>query len=66
MQLFNAGTINVPVAGRDGQRYGPFCGLCLEAQHFADSVNQPDFPSIIATPDVPYSQSTAYEIAPGE
>lgn len=66
VQLFNAGTIDVPVPGTGGKTYGPYCGLCLEAQHFADSVNQPQFPSIITTPDKPYSQHTTYEIAPAE
>ncbi|MDH3451569.1 MAG: galactose mutarotase [Gammaproteobacteria bacterium] len=64
VQLFNAGTVQVGVTGLGGRSYGAFCGLCLEAQHFADSVNQPDFPSIIAAPDRPYRQRTAYEIAP--
>lgn len=66
VQLFTAGTIDVPVPGLGGRRYGRFCGLCLEAQHFADSVNQPDFPLIIATPETPYRQISAYEIAPGD
>lgn len=32
--------------GRGGKRYPAFAGLCLETQHFPDSPNRPQFPSI--------------------
>ena len=47
-------TIEAP--GHDGQSYGPYAGFCLEAQHFPDSLHNPDWPSIVATPDAPYFQ----------
>ena len=53
-------TIGTP--GHDGRSYGPFAGLCLEAQHFPDSLHQPDWPSIIATPERPYFQRLEVEI----
>jgi len=36
-------------------------GLCLETQHFPDSPNQPDFPSVIVEPDKPFSSFTIYK-----
>src|SRR5690606_33712550 len=33
--------------GKDGKTYPPRSGVCLETQHFPDSVNHPEFPSTI-------------------
>ncbi len=64
LQLFNAPKMNIGVPGHDDEYYGPFGGVCLEAQGFPDAVNQPGFPSIIATPEEPYFQRLAVRIAP--
>ena len=37
--------------------------LCLEAQHFPDAVNQPQFPSIILRPGQTYRQTTLYKFS---
>lgn len=37
--------------GAGGARFGAHGGLCLETQHFPDSVHQPHFPSAIVRPD---------------
>ncbi|WP_118132704.1 aldose epimerase family protein [Oceanicella sp. SM1341] len=63
IQLFTAPRLDVPVPGLDGRRYGAFAGLCMEAQHFPDSVNQPGFPSILHSPDRPYTQVLEVDIA---
>lgn len=63
LQLFNAPDMNIPVAGLNGTKYGQFSGVCLEAQHFPDSLNRPKWPSIICTPENPYHQNLIVEIA---
>jgi len=55
-------TITAP--GHDGQTYGPFAGLCLEAQHFPDSLNRPGWPSIVRSPESLYFQRLAVDISP--
>lgn len=40
--------------GKGGFVYQPRAGLCLESQVFPDSVNHPNFPSSIVTPEKPY------------
>jgi len=55
--------IRRPVPGLDGQTYGPFAGLCLEAQKFPDALNHPHFPSVMSSPDHPYRQVLKVEIA---
>jgi aldose 1-epimerase len=63
LQLFDASTMTIAAPGHDGQSYGPFAGFCLEAQHFPDSLHNPDWPSIVCTPDSPYFQRLVVEIA---
>lgn len=63
LQIFNAPKQEIGSLGHEGQRYGRFSGLCLEAQHFPDSLHHPDWPSIIRTPEAPYSQTLVVEIA---
>ncbi|MDX2183277.1 MAG: aldose epimerase family protein [Gemmatimonadaceae bacterium] len=54
-------------AGKGGARYAPHCGVCLEAQYFPDSPNQPTFPSTVVRPGTPFAETTtfAFGIAPG-
>ena len=47
IQAFDAPTMTIDTPGHDGRSYGRFAGLCLEAQHFPDSLHRPDWPSII-------------------
>lgn len=63
LQLFDAPLMDIEVPGLDGQRYGAFAGLCLEAQHFPDSVNHDHFPSILRSPENPYHQKLIVEIS---
>ena len=62
LQLFDASEMTIGTPGHDGQSYGPYAGLCLEAQHHPDSMNRPDWPSIVATPERPYFQRLVVEI----
>ena len=47
-------------AGKDGKTYRHRGALCLEAQHFPDSPNRPEFPSIWLEPGDEYVQITIY------
>jgi len=46
--------------GKDGRTYHQHGALCLEAQHFPDSVHHDAFPSTILRPDETYFQTTEY------
>ena len=63
LQLFDAPEMTIDATGHDGQHYGPYAGLCLEAQHHPDSLHNPDWPSIIHSPEHPYFQRLVVEIA---
>ena len=62
LQIFDAGSMTIAAKGLEGETYGPFAGLCLEPQHFPDSLHQPDWPSIIRSPERPYFQRCVVEI----
>ncbi|MDJ0573225.1 MAG: galactose-1-epimerase [Pleurocapsa sp. MO_192.B19] len=47
MQFFSGNIGELEIKGKGGVIYQNHQGLCLETQHFPDSVNQPTFPSVI-------------------
>ncbi len=49
--------------GQDSVTYNRYYGLCLEAQHFPDSPNQPKFPSTVLLPGEKYTQKTVYKFS---
>ncbi|XP_054803612.1 uncharacterized protein LOC129306867 [Prosopis cineraria] len=53
VQFFTANSLK-DVKGKGGFVYQAHAGLCLETQAFPDSVNHPNFPSTIVTPEKPY------------
>lgn len=46
--------------GKNGKSYAHRSGCCLETQHFPDTVNQPNFPSIILKPGETYRHTCVY------
>ncbi|RBQ14461.1 galactose-1-epimerase [Spongiactinospora rosea] len=46
--------------GTDGTPYAPYAALCLEAQHFPDSPNRPEFPSTVLRPGEEFVSVTTY------
>jgi aldose 1-epimerase len=46
--------------GSHGITYQPHYAICLEAQHFPDSPNKPQFPSVVLKPGQIYHQLTIY------
>lgn len=46
--------------GKNGVAYGRYAGVCLETQHYQDSIHQPHFPSIVVRPQDTYDTLTVY------
>jgi aldose 1-epimerase len=46
--------------GHGGFVHNRFAGFCLEAQHYPDSIHQPQFPSVVLRPGQEYRQETSY------
>jgi aldose 1-epimerase len=63
VQLYTANFLDSKRKGKNGVAYGKHHGFCLEAQHFPDSVNHANFPSIILRPGETYTQTTVYKFS---
>jgi len=48
--------------GKGGKSYAHRSGLCLETQHYPDSIHHPNFPSATLKPGQTYKQTTVYQI----
>ena len=60
IQFYSGNFLDGKVVGTSGKPYVKRGGLCLEAQHFPDSPNQPSFPSAVLRPGQTYRQTTVY------
>jgi aldose 1-epimerase len=58
---FYSGNFLDNVKGKNGQIYPLRSGFCLEAQHFPDSPNEPQFPTTELKKGETYSQTTIYK-----
>ncbi len=63
VQFYTSNFLN-DVHGKDGKVYPHWGAFTLEAQHFPDSPNQPNFPSTELKPGDKYSQTTIYKFLP--
>jgi aldose 1-epimerase len=63
VQLYTANFLNGSLMGKRGVVYQQYCALCLETQHFPDSVNQPKFPSVILRPGQTYRHTTIHKFS---
>lgn len=61
LQLYTGNFLDGSFAGKSGHVYQRRDGFCLETQHFPDSPNQPDFPSIILRPGATLRSTTIYQ-----
>ena len=60
LQLYSGNFLDGTAKGKHGVAYQHRSGLCLEAQHFPDSPNKPQFPSVVLRPGEVYRQTTTY------
>jgi aldose 1-epimerase len=62
LQFYSGNFLDGTVIGKSGKPYVKRGALCLEAQHFPDSPNQPGFPSVVLRPGQTYRQTTVYRL----
>jgi aldose 1-epimerase len=63
LQFYSGNFLNKDEIGKGGKVYDFRSAFCLEAQHFPDSPNQPNFPSTVLNPGDVYSQKTIYRFS---
>jgi len=62
MQLYTGNWLDGTLTGTGGVTYQAHSGLCLETQHYPDSVNHPQFPTTILRPGDVYRSTTIYRL----
>jgi aldose 1-epimerase len=63
VQFYTGNFLDGTIKGKGGAVYRKHAGFCLEAQHFPDSVNRPNFPSMTLRPGQTYKQTTVYKFS---
>ena len=60
VQFYSGNFLDGSNVGKGGKAYSFRYGFCLEAEHYPDSPNKPDFPSTVLKPGEIYHQTTIY------
>jgi aldose 1-epimerase len=60
IQFYSGNFLDGSIVGRGGWKYEIHDALCLETQHFPDSVNHDNFPPTILRPGEVYRTRTIY------
>jgi aldose 1-epimerase len=63
VQLYTANHMDGSIVGVGGVRYPRHAGLCLETQHYPDSINKPGFPSVVLRPDAQFKSTTVFKFS---
>lgn len=61
LQFYSGNFLDGSITGKNGQVYRKHDAFVLEAQHFPDSPNHPNFPSVVLKPGEKYTQTTIYK-----
>jgi aldose 1-epimerase len=63
VQLYTANGFNGTLAGKYGATFPVHGAVCLETQHYPDSVNEPSFPSTLLRPGETFHSTTIYRFS---
>jgi aldose 1-epimerase len=63
VQLYTSNFLDGKLKGKGGVAYPQYGALCLETQHFPDSVNHTNFPSTILRPGETFRSTTVYRFS---
>ncbi len=63
VQLYTANGLDGSVTGVGGVTYPRHGGFCLETQHFPDSINKPNFASVVLRPGETFKSTTIYKFS---
>jgi len=63
VQFYSGNFLDGTLTGKYGVTYNQRYGLCFEPEHFPDSPNQPDFPSVVLNPGEEYKTVTVWRFS---
>lgn len=61
VQFYTGNFLDGSIIGKAGKAYKKHYGFCLETQHFPDSPNKPNFPSVVLKPGEKYTSVTVHK-----
>lgn len=61
IQVYTGNFLDGTVRGKKGKIYNQRTGVCLETQHYPDSPNKPEWPSVILEPGQKYNSRCIYK-----
>ena len=63
LQFYSGNFLDGTIKGKGGQVYQFRNGFCMEPQHYPDSPNQPNFPSVVLKPGMLYKNTIIYRLS---
>ena len=63
VQFYTGNFLDGTLTGKDGKVYKKHYAFCLETQHFPDSPNKPQFPSVVLKPGGKYDTTTVHKFS---
>jgi len=63
VQFYTGNFLDGTIKGKGGALYKKHAALCLETQHYPDSVNRPNFPTTILRPGAVFYQESIYKFS---
>lgn len=66
VQMYTGNWMTGNFEAKNGNRYPERSAVCFETQHFPDSINKPEYPSVILKPDETFRSRTTYKFSSAE
>ncbi len=63
VQFYTGNFLDGSIIGKEGKAYDKHAGFCLETQHYPDSPNKPDFPSVVLEPGQTFTSRTLHKFS---
>ena len=63
VQFYTGNFLDGKQKGKGGVKYKQYGGFCLETQHYPDSINHKEFPSVVLEPGKMYKHETVYRFS---
>lgn len=63
VQLYTGNWMTGHFTAKNGNRYPERSAVCFETQHFPDSINKPQYPSIVLRPEKEFNSRTTFKFS---
>ncbi len=63
VQVYTGNWMSGNFEGKHGHRYPARAAVCFETQHFPDSINKPEYPSVILRPGEVFKSKTSHQFS---